>query len=156
MTQKRELLSREAANDIWRAICDNEIAKGDRINRLHDLVSDLRVLNHLTGCSANDPLGFFFTNAYSERLKEHKEIKRVLPGEISEILGDSVRLHTPQEIGSLLSRIGVAKVSLSDFLGMLRVKCAGEGESNGASLNPGDDDRRRLISGEREVVIFVL
>lgn len=156
MTQKRELLSREAANDIWRAICDNEAAKGDRISRLHDLVSDLRVLNHLTGCSANDPLGFFFTNAFSKRLEQCEEVKRVLPCEISEVLSHGVHLHTTEDIGRLLAQRGIAKVSLSDFLGMLRVKCAGEGESNGASLNPGDDDRRRLISGEREVVIFVL
>lgn len=145
----------QAARDIWQANLKAEECGKDSYNRMSRLVGTLRELNELTECSSGDPLGFFLSKAYDERLKKRKEIDGVLPGEIRELIGQRVADVTPDAIFRALATTGLAKCPLQDFLRLLLVKGAGEGELDYARINSGKDDFERLRFGEGEVVVFV-
>ena len=155
MNDDRTVITSQAARDIWQANLKAEECDRDSYNRMSRLVNTLRELNELTECVGSDPLGFFLSQAYDERLKERQEINRVLPGEIRELISQRVADVTPDSIFRALATTGLAKCSLQDFLRLLLVKGAGEGELDRAGVDARKDDLDRILGGEREVVLFV-
>lgn len=150
MSDEKERISKQAAVEWWRAKLPRLLGSCDPEERLVDL---LRWLNSVTECDVDDPLGFFLTDAYDERMKEREQVKRVLSGNVGKLVGDSSALNATDKLGSPLPVDAVLRI-INELIRMSDAKSLGERKSNSSGLYAGNDELNSLITFKGPVVFI--
>ncbi len=131
--EKKERLSKQAA-----------------ISQLIDL---LEQLNSATECDIGDPLGFFLTDAYDERMKKREQVESIFSGEIGKLAGDDSSLSTADEFRCPLS-VDAALRLLNHLIRQRGIECLRKRKSDGARLHSSNDEPNSLITIKGPVLLM--
>lgn len=155
MREKNEtkpIITKQLAVDIWNASL-KEVAEHDnqhvRVNVVGVLLDRAMTLNELTGCLADDPVGFFLSDAFDKRLAQREQEQRISSGEGGKNAGNRLPIEIPQKFFTVLMDRGTMKVLFQNSFGRRLVETYGKWELDNPCLYPGDDDLSRLLRSER-------
>ncbi len=138
--EKKPRMAKQAAIEIYKA----EVARFALRDQRPMIIDLLYWLNSATGCDIEDPLGFFLTDAYDERMKEREEVKSVLSADISKLGSKDLTLDTTNELSSPLSVDAVSRI-VNELICKRGVKGFAERKGNCSGLNTSDDDSKGLV-----------
>lgn len=150
--ETKPIITKQLAVDIWNASL-KEVAEHDnqhdRVNVVGVLLDRAMTLNELTGCLADDPVGFFLSDAFDKRLAQREQEQRISSGEGGKNAGNRLPIEIPQKFFTVLMDRGTMKVLFQNSFGRRLVETYGKWELDNPCLYSGDDDLSRLLRSER-------
>lgn len=142
MNEEKLRLTKQAAVDLWK----HELPDLLKFNNGRQLaISLLRTLNSATGCDVDDPLGFFFTEAYDKRMEEREKVKRISTSDVGECGGNRSSLGASDKLDGPLTIDAVLRL-VENLIRERGIKSFGERKNDCAGLQTGDDDLNGLIT----------
>lgn len=139
--KKNVRISKQAAVEYWKAYFPKLLGYGKQREMIVDL---LEWLNSATGCDAEDPLGFFLTDAYDKRLKEREKVKSVLSCNVGKSVRDGSSFDTTDKLDSPLLIDDVLPL-LNALIRERGVEGLAERKCDCSRLDASDDDTKSFV-----------
>ena len=152
IVKTKPIITKQLAVDIWNASL-KEVAEhanqNDRVDVVGVLLNRATVLNQLTGCLVDDPVGFFLSEAFDKRLAQREQEQRISSGESGKDAGNRFPIEIPQKFFTASLVKDTLEIAFKNIFCLRLVETYGEWEFDGSRLYPGNNNFRRLLRGKR-------